>query len=132
MVLPSCVFTIIERDNAWLQAAKTPLLAPRMPVLMNQHSARLANPGTAWENMSCVWRGKNGRNVRSDCAGAVQERDLLDRGRDGADRLPHHLLGRTQGQYGLLDRLCRCGRQARGAGSDAARPPRLGADRDGI
>src|SRR3954447_26158795 len=48
------VFTIIGRDNAWLQAAKTPLLAPRMPVLMNQHSARLANPGTAWENMSCL------------------------------------------------------------------------------
>ena len=40
----------------------------------------------------------------------------------------HDLLGRAQGQHGLLDRVLRRRRQARGAGADAARAPRLDPD----
>ncbi len=60
---------------------------------------------------------------------AVQERDLLDRRRDGAHRLPHDLFGRAEGQHGLLDGLRRRRRQAGGAGPHFAGPSRLGADR---
>src|SRR6185503_6088509 len=59
----------------------------------------------------------------SDRIRTVQERHLLDRRRDGADRVPHHLFGRAEGQHGLFDGLRRCGRQAGRAGAHAARPP---------
>src|SRR5580698_6096122 len=64
---------------------------------------------------------------RSHRLRAVQERDFLDRRRDGAHRVPHDLFGRAQGQHGLLDRLRRCRWQAGGAGPDLARSSRLGA-----
>ena len=95
-------------------------------------SARLANLRNRLRKLQDTRGITRGRDVRPDCAGAVQERGVFHRRRDGADRVPHHLFGRAQGQHGLFDRLCRRGRQARRAGADPARPSRLGADRDGI
>ena len=98
----------------------------------------------AFDKWTRVWTGttialpwpkgseESGGALRPDRVGAVQERDFLDRRRDGADGVPHDLFRRAQGQHGLLDGLRRRRRQARRAGPDPAGASRLGADGDGL
>ena len=66
---------------------------------------------------------------RSDRFRAVQERAVRGRGRDGGDRVPHHVLRGAARQHGLLDLDHRYRRQRHRAGPDPAHAPRVGQDR---